>query len=523
MVAAALVTAFAFPARSASAQNFYWKESDGTMATYVYRFTVTLAPCTNNSFETSNLSTGADTVMYLVSVSTGLEIGYNDDYEGAARSRIDYNLSCFGSSQTVTAYVMAKSNASGGTGGKTFRFKFNGITEGTFHLGGYIVATGSNVTSPTDTVETVLVNNGARATLLIRLVWNGTRYRFDGADQTSGVGVASKLPGSSAFLERWVVGAPTMGAGEGPVRVVRNDKNTIDSDGDGLGNGLEGEACTCRAVGLSACGTACPSGLNPQDTDGDGLSDYDELIGVDDDRYPSCLLWEQCYHQEFPKWGASPLHKDIFVEVDLNESEGATAFLQEETAKVAADVYARLEIPNRDGVSGVALHFDIGHGCFDDPFDHQTEPDGITTICGDFGGVTLDVTRLQKCIDLVQPDCCLESQQAFLDELRHGKFFWIMRGAENGHAEEACAFIGGGSEPEDPSVGNWLVAHEIGHCLGLQHWGQASAGIMNRKPFYPSVMNYTYDTGFNDQPAQLGVTLMLITRPPGPPCGAVAA
>jgi hypothetical protein len=202
-VAAALVVT---AASSATAQSYYWKESHGTVATYVYRFTITLPPCNNYSFETSNLSSGADTVMYLVDTASGAELAYNDDYLGQLRSRIDYNLSCVGSSQEVTAYVLAKSNASGGTGGKTFRFKFNGITEGTFRLGGYIVTSGTNATVSSDTMETVLVNNGATATMLLRFRWDGSHYRFDGADQTSGVGLASKLAGSGYFNERWVIG-----------------------------------------------------------------------------------------------------------------------------------------------------------------------------------------------------------------------------------------------------------------------------------------------------------------------------
>jgi len=196
----------------ARAQSYYWPEGaidpgngwTGPQATYIYRFTVTLAACTNNTFETTNLTPAADTILHLVWNST--EVGYNDDYAGQLRSRVTYNIPCGGGSRTVTAYVRARSNGSGGQGGTWFNFSFNGFDYGQHDLGGYTLASGNVTTSTLDTMETVYVNNGAKSSLLMRLVWTGDHYAYSAINQTSGIGTTSKLVGSTSTNERWIVG-----------------------------------------------------------------------------------------------------------------------------------------------------------------------------------------------------------------------------------------------------------------------------------------------------------------------------
>jgi hypothetical protein len=199
----------------------------------------------------------------------------------------------------ATVYVRAKSNASGGSGGKTFEFVADGVSKGGHRLGGFTPATTSNEINllSNESMQTVLVNDGAAATFLLRLEWSGTHYKLMAVDQSSGVGLASRLNGSGAAIrQRWVIATPTEATREGAVRLVRNDVANGDVDADGLGNNLEVEACTCSTTAAVSCGSfsvTCSGVANRQDTDSDGLADGWELIGFDDTSAP----------QLFPLWG----------------------------------------------------------------------------------------------------------------------------------------------------------------------------------------------------------------------------
>jgi hypothetical protein len=51
----------------------------------------------------------------------------------------------------------------------------------------------------------------------------------------------------------------------------------------------------------------------------------------------------------------------------------------------------------------------------------------------------------------------------------------------------------GGTGSQDEQTGTFM--HEFGHTLGLDHsGGQGDADNVNRKPNYPSIMNYAYQT-----------------------------
>lgn len=496
LAAASVVVTCAFLAissRVAQAQSYYWPEGHfdpgngyaGTQATFIYRFTTTLPPCANYSFETNNLSPAADTILHLV-YNNG-EVAYNDDYLGTLRSKVTYFVNCGGPSKTVTAYVRARSNGSGGQGGTTFEFFFNGASQGTHALGGYTLASGNVTTNSNDTLETVFVNNGAKQSLLLRLVWSVDHYAFSGVNQTSGVGSASKLAGTTATNERWIIGTPVENTDWGPIRVVRNNVLTgADVDQDKLWDSLEYEACTCYTSGSRTCNgntIACTGVANKQDTDSDGLRDDWEMIGIE--QFDPVVD-----HLYFPLWGASPIHRDIFVEMDKETSN--LALIDESSIGNIAQRFNDLpQVTNFDGFTGIRAHFDVDYPCVNDPLPGIGN-DNITRECFDANGTSVPTTPWAAgCADKLSAN--LRSPE------RMGTFHWLWA-LPSGNAGRTRPITGACSHFDN----QWSTAvHELGHQLGLDHFGTFAAGRANTKPNYPSLINYAYDYEINGSLANI--------------------
>jgi hypothetical protein len=113
----------------------------------------------------------------------------------------------------------------------------------------------------------------------------------------------------------------------------------VDSDGDGLGDAFE-EASATRFD------------PNDTDTDGDGTQDADE----DDDDDGLSALDEYAVARRAPlgsAFPASPLRKDIVIELDLMANHAIAESLLAEVALA----YAAAPVTGLDGASGVGVHF----------------------------------------------------------------------------------------------------------------------------------------------------------------------
>jgi len=304
-------------------------------------------------------------------------------------------------------------------------------------------------------------------------------------DDDRGTGLMSKLgpdTGESRLVNLVWVGAY---ANDGITDLYTNDDNANDVDGDNLGPVLESKLGTCNtsawpdpyATGHEYCKYAVRGPWWPQrykDTDADGLSDYDEVFGVDDG------FWA-FDGQHLPAWGASPIHKDMFFEVDRQcaipdgGSTCATPLIADhpmitETAlsnhQISYAAGPAADVLNPDGTNGIALHFDIGTSCTN------------KSLCGPWGG----------------GGTILDGGPSFaisMDPARNQIFrkFLLTTKKCNGLDEGGvhCSGLLG------PNNG---FAHEMGHTLGLQHWGidawGGNAGISGLpcKPNYRSIMAY---------------------------------
>jgi hypothetical protein len=247
----------------------------------------------------------------------------------------------------------------------------------------------------------------------------------------------------------------------GVLNVYANDAH--DEDGDGVGRALERALGTCDRADDPRCARSplaayyqrVPHGT--RDTDRDGLTDGDEVWGVAGE--PTLDL---------PRFGADPLHKDVFVEVDRARSVTAPGLSEEDLAQVAR-LFAQgsaAALRNPDRLPGVRMHFDIGFP----PADPRHR-----SLMGDWGGSGLGAGNYKK------------ARKRNFTAARAGYFRYAVLVRSGFGQSSGDAFV---ANRDQNRVA--LFAHELAHTLGLKHHGDPTWGAVNCKPNHFSIINYAY-------------------------------
>jgi Bacterial TSP3 repeat len=224
--------------------------------------------------------------------------------------------------------------------------------------------------------------------------------------------------------------------------------NTVaDRDGDGLTNEVEKRL-----------------GTNPRnpDTDGDGLLDGWEVYGVNG--------------IDLPGKGASPLHKDIFVEMDYMRRASAANRLGPNDAVISAieAIFANAPVPNPDGRDGIALHLELGNEV---PYDEVLDPtieEFAKLKAANFDSKRAPVYHYMIWANRYEDD----DSSGYSFEVPGSDFIVTLGGWNDKN---------GGTDGE--KIGTF--AHELGHNLGLLHGG---SDPVNFKPNHLSIMNYFFQT-----------------------------
>jgi hypothetical protein len=243
----------------------------------------------------------------------------------------------------------------------------------------------------------------------------------------------------------------------------------LDSDGDGLPDCVETN--TGVFVDITDTGT---DPFNP-DTDGDGISDGDEVLGTIDGL-------------DLPAMGVSPLRRDLLIEYDWFDDRlecGAHSHRPDAhvLARVAA-AFAAAPLVNPDGSTGINVIQDVGQGGV---FDGGNRIEGFDPVLPG----ALDATYRQI-------------KQANFADNRRGYFRYVLMphrynggSSSSGYAEIIGddAIVSLYCAHSEDNVARTIL-HEIGHNLGLHHGGFEAC---NGKPNYNSIMNYRYQfTGLDD-------------------------
>ncbi len=411
----------------------------------MYYTFVSVPPYTTRTWETTDLSAGADSVLHLYDYWLSSEADYDDDGGVGLGSQVSYT----NNSGYYRGFMLLVRASDGGSQG-TARLLQDGATMvASVPLGGLRIPVSNG---PGWVHETVLATNGATSPWVVALDGNDHMVAYDFQS-----GVQQQAAVSHDDAQFIMVGTTT---GTGAVHLYSND--TLDEDGDGLGAQLEAELGTCD----STMWVGCEDVLNPADTDRDALSDAAEVFGIDDVSAP----------QHLPAWGADPLHKDVFVELDWNDAFPGQPFTQADAVAAAAifDEGLAEDLVNPDDLDGVRLHLDIGA--------NPTDP-ALATLFGDWGGSNSvpDGTSYKT------------APATYRDPVRAGVFRYglLNQGGGGGQAYGVPGYrFSWGVSMNNRHIRSFC--HELGHSLGLNHYGHSEWGKANGKANYLSLMNYAY-------------------------------
>lgn len=430
-----------------------------------------LSPNESYVFETVNLTANGDTVINVQDYYTGAFIDGNDNCGTRLSGCAGYRsyLKIASSSTTRYVWVIVRSYWPGTAwDSATLR-----VTEGTnpaqdypvsftggyhkrltsFALNSHFLTTRESGNTVDDTVMLVTSNNA------------GYGIAFD---DDSGTGWMSDIDTPQACSPNCyvIIGAYSHGT---TTFIWDEDAHVAskNSDTDGLSDTLEALLGTWATF---------------NDSDADGINDYEEIVGVD---VSSNLL-------DFPWYGADPLKADLFVEADWKEcvsANGAGCGIDPEHQ--SPDFY-RLHASEADKIAAryfgpdVSIHIDTG--------EFNSDPN-TRTVHNDWGGATRHSTPKGN-------DKC----EWFSPE-RIGYF----------HAGRLDLGSGLGNIPPqlpcfDSDNSAYEFSHELGHTLGLRHGGKDD---MNCKPDYLSIMNYAFPYYYSSggSPFSRGTLLPLALNP----------
>ncbi len=246
-----------------------------------------------------------------------------------------------------------------------------------------------------------------------------------------------------------------------------------DSDHDGLGDSLE---------------SALQTDPNSPDTDGDGIQDGWEVLGIADSPIFKYLPG-YVNQRKFPYYGADPKQQDLFTEIDWAANCPDTDPQCKPGHPLPPfrdkDAFQYTPTMARDYVrwfgTDLRVHADIGPSASTDNYTFGNW--GGATVLADGISAEDDYyghTACQGFLTCSSPSSCSGTRYSFF----HHAISDVV-GAGGGINWGLCTKF---------SLDPGISTHETGHFLGLAHWGRNEGDDVdvNCKPQYISTMNYAY-------------------------------
>lgn len=303
-----------------------------------------------------------------------------------------------------------------------------------------------------------------------------TASRFD---DDSAMGPLSTVTAtrSCGLFNCWVV-AGDFYYGELPInfQVWLNSTSDVDSDGDRIPNSIE-----------ALLGTQTGSA----DPDADGLSDFEELKGVEASSLGGV---DASLIMPWQGTGADPIYQDLFVEIDfMAQTSGSDPHTHNPYASGNWSTFVNDLVETFQNDGGFTFRYIIPHVMVSNGL---AETPTVTF----FNCLSTTTTKFYD----------VKTNPAFFDPLRAGVFHYVIIGhglmnqscsftGASGHAEiwgndviiSLGGFTAGGTGTADAQHGTFV--HELGHNLSLSHWGNGNPGIPGPNScVHSSVMNYRY-------------------------------
>lgn len=435
-----LLLALLFTSSRAGAAGSAFYDTDVVGGFYMTQ--VEQPPGVTWTFTTSALSGGSDTVIHVQDNNDpqGGFIAGNDDFNGLA-SRVV--VSPAANWRTLRLVVRSYSQFSQGS------CLFDGVPSSGSGAFSYTIGFGgTKIFGPTlaATAHVTTSELQGQATDLVLLAIGGIAEHAVAFDDDDGVGLMPWMHLPEVCTNCQFVLANYSAPGTLKTNLFYDEEaDWVNPDGDGLGTPLE------SFLGTDPFET---------DSDQDGISDDYEVYGKDSTALNPV---------KFPTWGADPLLKDLFVEVDWQQCLGDSSTCPNgiDTGQLTPEHVAQV----KSDFWPVRVHFDIGT--------FNTDPETWFD-WGSWGGATRMETSYGPDDISGQEGESEERQYLF----HHGFSFPFY----TGHSWWVPGPYFTTTNAGFPS--GRVTSHELGHNLGLHHGGRPFTLGYNYKTNYFSIMNY---------------------------------
>src|SRR5580765_2831165 len=417
-------------------------------ASAVGRYTLTLRDSSTYSFSIGGFPAGVVPFMHLWSHNAGnvTPLGQNGP---AARVPILNYVVPFGKGGTYTLFVHAPPGVSPARTALTIRQNNLVLRQDLgFPVGGDVIDVPDSTGPFQFRYETAELPGGVEDTFILAL---DASNRLMGFDDDSGTGRSARINGQAGTSQ---IVVSSWRDKSGPAVLYANDIFQ-DNDRDGLGYGLERELGICDMKNVQA---QCATVFNLHDTDRDGIEDGVEVLGVEVASNVQNGQTAPATSFLFPKWGANPRHKDIFIELDYIDELGVNPLTHAYAVAVQGLFSGALaaEIGNKDGLDGINVHLDIG----------LAPQAGSETLYGNWGnGGTHGGKDVRNIWQLRYPGH---------DNRREPWFFQVVEYGTAGTGEQMF------------NDGTW---HEFSHTLFIDH--ESVRGGLNSSVITPALVSYT--------------------------------